>query len=136
MAVRSILFACNMNSVRSPMAEAIAKQLLGEDIRVDSCGVYEGIEDPFVAMVLKEKDIPAPAHTPQDFGQVNLADYDLVIALTAKAAGEARRLGAKVEFWETPNPTDVRGPEAALMDAYRAARDGLTQKITEHFVKR
>ncbi|MEM9423092.1 MAG: low molecular weight phosphatase family protein [Pseudomonadota bacterium] len=135
MAVRSILFACNMNSVRSPMAEVIARTLIGGEVAVDSCGVYEGVEDPFVGSVLKEKDFPPKEDGPKDFAEVELAEYDLVIALPEKAAGEARRLGAKVEYWDIPNPTDVRGPEAALMDAYRAARDLLIEKITERFVR-
>lgn len=117
------------------MAEALARHLLGPQVEVASCGVYEGMLDPFVPLVLKEKDVPAPIRPPQDFGQVNVNAFDVVIALTAKAAGEARRLGAKVDFWETPNPTDVRGSEAELMEAYRATRDLLEQKIMGQLAK-
>ena len=35
----AVLFACNRNSVRSPMAEGLLKHLLGHRVYVDSAGV-------------------------------------------------------------------------------------------------
>lgn len=127
--IRSILFACNMNSIRSPMAEALAKALLGEDVQVESCGVYEGILDPFVARVLEEEGLPIPERDPQTFAKVDVQRFDRVVALTPEAAAEARRLGGAVEFWETENPTDIRGDEATMMAAYRSAYESLKQRI-------
>ena len=131
--VRSILFACNMNSIRSPMAEALARAALGPRIRIESCGVYEGILDPFAAEVLEEIDVPRPERAPQDFAKVDAEDFDVVVTLTGEAAAEARRSGAKVEFWDTENPTDVRGDREAVLDAYRGVRDALREKIGARF---
>ncbi|MEM9233671.1 MAG: low molecular weight phosphatase family protein [Pseudomonadota bacterium] len=130
---KAILFACNMNSVRSPMAEALAKTLLGPGAHVESCGVYEGILDPFVARVLEEEGIPIPHRDPQTFAKVDVSQFDHVVALTPEAAAEARRAGAQVTFWETPNPTDIRGPEIEMLAAYRTCRNGLRAKIAEEF---
>lgn len=130
---RRLLFACNMNSVRSPMAEALARQLVGEDWVVESCGVYAGILDPFVARVLEEIDVPVPTRDPQTFSKMDLDKWDLVVALTPEAAAEARRLGGRVEFWETANPTDIRGNDEVMMDAYRATRDQLSARIRQAF---
>ena len=115
------------------MAEALAKRLLGPDVTVDSCGVYEGILDPVAAAVLKEEDIPIPTRQPQDFGKVQADRYDVVIALTPEAAAEARRQGGKVEFWSIENPTSVRGSEEEMMAAYRRTRDEIAQRIEERF---
>ncbi len=131
--IRAILFACNMNSVRSPMAEALARKLLRDRVRVDSCGVYEGILDPFAAEVLREADIPVPSRDPQDFSKVKTESYDLVIALTPEAAAEARRHDVRVEFWDTENPTNVRGSREAVLEAYRAVRDELDARIRARF---
>ena len=128
-----ILFACNMNSVRSPMAEALAREMLGPDIHVESCGVYEGILDPYVARVLDEAGIPVPSRDPQSFGRLDVNGFDVVVALTSKAAAEARKLGANVEFWDTANPTDIRDGEEQMLKAYRACRDELKAKIDERF---
>ena len=35
----AVLFACNFNRVRSPMAEALLKRALGDRVYVDSCGL-------------------------------------------------------------------------------------------------
>ena len=40
--LNSILFVCNINSIRSPMAEAILKVWFDKKIFVDSCGIREG----------------------------------------------------------------------------------------------
>ena len=38
----SVLFACSQNSVRSPMAEAMAKRLYGQSSYIDAVGVRTG----------------------------------------------------------------------------------------------
>lgn len=129
----SILFACNMNSVRSPMAEAVARHVLGEGANVTSCGVYKGAADPFVLDALKEAGIPPAPHEPQEFGECDPSEYDVVVALTPEAAAEARRLHANVEYWEVENPTDTRGSEYDLRAAYSRLRDDLAKRISERF---
>ena len=131
--VRSILFACNMNSVRSPMAEALARAALGPRVRVESCGVHAGILDPFAAEVLTERGLAAPERAPREFAEVRPEAFDLIVALTPEAAAEARRLGARVEFWDTENPTETRGPREELLTAYRGVRDQLAARIKARF---
>ncbi|MCQ8186527.1 arsenate-mycothiol transferase ArsC [Parvularcula maris] len=127
--MRSVLFACNMNSVRSPMAEAVARHILPEEIRVGSCGVYQGAPDPFVADALKEGGYgPAPEQS-RSFGACDIEKFDRVIALTPEAATEARKLHPKVAFWEVENPTDTYGSEVDLRAAYARLRDQLAERI-------
>src|SRR5690606_12178022 len=59
---RSILFMCRMNAVRSPMAEAIARSMLGPGIFIASAGIRPGARDPFVDATLAEKGLTAPPH--------------------------------------------------------------------------
>jgi protein-tyrosine-phosphatase len=40
-----VLFTCNFNRVRSPMAEALFKLMLGRDMFVDSCGLNHALAD-------------------------------------------------------------------------------------------
>ena len=51
---KAVLFACNMNAVRSPMAEAILSYLAGRRIYVESAGVRAGELDPFAITVMEE----------------------------------------------------------------------------------
>ncbi|GGY54676.1 arsenate-mycothiol transferase ArsC [Parvularcula lutaonensis] len=131
---RSVLFACNMNSVRSPMAEAVARKVLGPDFKVGSCGVYKGAIDPFVQDALREEGYQPNATEPREFGECDTNKYDVVIALTHEAASEARKVHPKVEFWEVENPTDTRGSEFDLRMAYARLRDDLAQKIRARFL--
>ncbi|MEM6912438.1 MAG: low molecular weight phosphatase family protein [Pseudomonadota bacterium] len=133
--VSSILFACNMNSVRSPMAEALARHLLSADVQVDSCGVYRGIKDPFVLASLEEEGVPPPPRDPREFNELDIENYDVIVALTPEAAAEARKLNSRVEFWEVDNPTDTRGSEAEIRSAYAQLRHQLIDKITDRFIR-
>jgi protein-tyrosine-phosphatase len=50
--VGAILFACNINAVRSAMAEAMVKVTFPKEIFVDSCGVAPGNPDGFAIAVI------------------------------------------------------------------------------------
>ncbi|MBB4659022.1 protein-tyrosine-phosphatase [Parvularcula dongshanensis] len=132
-APRSILFACNSNSVRSPMAEALARLRL-PGVRIESCGVSAGVLDPYAAKVLAERGVGDPPRAPRNFGDVRARDFDLVVALTPEAAAEARREGAEVEFWEAENPSETIGTEEEVLAAYRRVRDRLDERIDERLV--
>jgi protein-tyrosine-phosphatase len=134
--VKKVLFVCNLNSVRSPMAAAILARDGAASIVVDSAGVYEGGVDPFIAPVLEEIGVSLGDYEPKALSDVDVSDFDLVIALTPEAAAEARRLlpANRVEFWPTDNPSDVRGDDDALFDAYRAVRDELSARIRARFL--
>lgn len=132
---KSVLFVCNMNSVRSPMAAAILANEARGAVRVDSAGVYEGGLDPFVEGVLGEIGVSLGEYEPKAVSDIRLEGFDLVIALTPEAAAEIRRFlpRDRIEFWPIDNPSDVRGDRTALMDAYRAVRDDLRGRIRVRF---
>ena len=132
---QSILFACNMNSVRSPMAAALLRQFGKGDFSVDSAGVYEGGLDPFVEIVMQEKGVSMDDHEPKSLSEVDLSHFDVVVALTPEAAVEARRhLPRKsIEFWDTENPSDERGGRDAIIASYQRVRDSLEERIRRRF---
>lgn len=132
---KAVLFVCNMNSVRSPMAAAILAGEAGGSVRVDSAGVYEGGLDPFVESVLGEIGMSLGDYQPKAVSDIRLESFDLVIALTPEAAAEIRRFlpRDRIEFWPIENPSDVRGDQDALLDAYRSVRDELRARIRVRF---
>lgn len=131
----SILFACNMNSVRSPMATALLRLHGSGDFEVDSAGVYEGGLDPFVEIVMKELGVSMENHEPKKLDDIDMRKFDVVIALTPEAAIEARRHLPKegIEFWDVDNPSDERGGRAAILESYRRVRDDLSERIRRRF---
>lgn len=132
---QSVLFACNMNSVRSPMAASLLRLAAGDKLSVDSAGVYEGGLDPFVEIVMGELGVAMQSHEPKTLSEVDLKNFDVVIALTPEAAVEARRHvpRASIEFWDIENPSDERGGRDAIVGAYRQVRDALRKKLARRF---
>lgn len=131
----SVLFACNMNSVRSPMAAALLRRAAGSGLKVDSAGVYEGGLDPFVEIVMSELGVAMHDHEPKTLANVDLGAFDLIIALTPEAAIEARKAapGAAIEFWDIENPSEERGGRSAIVAAYARVRDDLGKKLARRF---
>ncbi|MEM9122790.1 MAG: low molecular weight phosphatase family protein, partial [Pseudomonadota bacterium] len=109
----AVLFACNFNAVRSPMAAAIMKHLYGQFVYVDSAGVRAGELDPFVVAVMEEIGIDVGGHRPRSFDQVEEGSFDLVISLTPEAQHKAveltRTMAVDIEYWPTIDPTAVHG---------------------------
>jgi len=135
----SVLFACTTNRVRSPMAEAIAKHLLGRRIFVDSVGVRpdEPEPDPFCQAVLDEIGLDLSRHRPKSFDELEDASFDLVISLTPEAQHQAveltRTMACEIEYWPTADPTLSEGNRETRLAAYREVRDSLMERIIARF---
>ena len=134
---QSILFVCNMNSVRSPMAAALLKRQADGGANVDSAGVYEGGLDPFVEIVMQELGVSLVNHEPKTLSNVKLDNVDVIVALTPEAAVEARRFlpREKIEFWDIENPSQERGGRDAILEAYRGVRDELKRRLHTRFAE-
>ena len=74
----AVLFACGMNSVRSPMAEALTEKLFPGQIYVRSAGVRSGKIDPFVDAVMAEMGVDMSRHQPKTFEDLDESGFDLV----------------------------------------------------------
>ncbi len=133
----AVLFACNRNSVRSPMAEGLLKHLLGHRIYVDSVGVRAGAIDPFVIEVMDELGIALSNHRGKDFERLEDTSYDLIVSLSPEAQHQAveltRTMACEVEFWNTFDPTLIEGNRETRVQAYREVRDTLKQRIEARF---
>jgi protein-tyrosine-phosphatase len=135
---KAVLFACSMNAVRSPMAEAILKHLAGRRVYVDSAGVRSGEFDPFVVAVMDEIGIDLGRHRPKTFDDLQDSSFDVVVSLAPEAHHRAlemtRTMAIEAEYWPTLDPTATMGSREQILDAYRAVRDGLFQRIKARFL--
>ncbi len=133
----AVLFSCTMNSVRSPMAEAILKHLLGHRIYVDSAGVRGGELDGFAIEVMDEIGIDISRHKAKTFDTLEDTSFDLIISLSPEAQHSAveltRTMACDVEFWNTFDPSIVEGNREVRLEAYRQVRDQLLKRITDRF---
>jgi protein-tyrosine-phosphatase len=140
---QAVLFACGLNAVRSPMAAALLKQMLGGSLYVGSAGVRKGELDPFAIAVMEEIGIDITSHGPITFEELEDLEglnFDLIVTLSPEAHHKAldltRTLATEVEYWPTHDPTAAEGNREQRLDAYRAVRDMLVHKIRERFVAR
>jgi protein-tyrosine-phosphatase len=139
----AVLFACNLNRVRSPMAEALLKRLLGDRVFVDSCGLRAAADgetggiDPLAEAVMAEIGCDLSGHLAKTFDTLNDDSFDLVISLTPQAQHRAvemtRGRAAEIEYWPIHDPTLHEGSRESRLEAYRQVRDALAARIAERF---
>jgi protein-tyrosine-phosphatase len=140
---QAVLFACGMNSVRSPMAASMLREMLPNAIYVGSAGVRKGELDPFAIEVMHEIGQDISSHKPLTFEELDEwegLNFDLIVTLSPEAHHKAleltRTLAADVEYWPTPDPVGIEGSRAQRLDAYREVRDGLMTRIARRFGRR
>jgi protein-tyrosine-phosphatase len=133
----SVLFACTLNSIRSPMAEAILKQAHGQRIFVDSVGLKADVIDPLAIEVMAEIGIDIHAHRPKSFDDLSDTSFDVIVTLSPEAQHRAvemtRIMACDVEYWQTFDPTALEGSREQRLAAYREVRDYLARRIRERF---
>lgn len=136
-AFQSVLFVCGRNSIRSPMAAALARQLFPNSLYVESAGVTHGEPDPFAQAALAEIGLTLEGHRPRAIDDLVDTNFDLVITLSPEAHHRALELtrtrAMDVEYWPTLDPTHARGSRQQIMDAYRNVRDSLAERLRLRF---
>ncbi len=133
----SVLFACSMNAIRSPMAAALMRQIHGKSIFVDSVGVRAAPVDPFAVAVMAEIGIDIAPHEPKSFEDLDDTSFDLVVTLSPDAHHAAVELtsasACDVEFWPVLNPVGEERSREEMLAVYRLVRDQLKKRILERF---
>ena len=134
----AVLFACNMNSIRSPMAEGILKFLHGDRIYIDSVGVRKIEINVFCITVMDEIGIDMSQHKPKSFDDLEDSFYDLVITLSPEAQHKAvemtRVMACEVVFWNTFDPSIIESEDReTMLNAFRTVRDQLMERLKDRF---
>ena len=139
----SVLFCCNHNAVRSPLAEGVMKMLFGQRAFVQSAGVRHDLEiDGFMVAAAAEIGVDLSRHQVRSLSEMeawgdDITAYDLIVALSPAAqrlALEQTRHGAvEVVYWPTLDPTGIGESREQRLDAYRQTRDQIVEHIRGHF---
>lgn len=139
----SVLFCCDFNAVRSPMAEGMMKQLYGHSIYVQSAGVKSDLEvDGFAIAVCQELGVELSRHQARSFDDMqewgdDLSGYDLVVCLSPASQRHAldftRFYHMDVEYWPVLDPTGLGEGREAKLAAYRQTRDQIRAKLLARF---
>ena len=140
---QSILFCCDHNAVRSPMAEGIMKKFYGTGTYVQSVGVMNDMEiDGFSIAVCQEMNVELSRHRSRSFDEMDewgddLGSFDLVIALSPASQRRALELTRfyhlDVEYWPILDPTGLGETRDAKLASYRQARDQIKERLIARF---
>jgi len=139
----SVLFCCDHNAVRSPMAEGILKKLVGQAVYVQSAGVRNDMEiDGFSIAVCEEIGVELSRHRARSFDEMeewgdDLSGFDLIIALSPASQRRALDLTRlhhlAVEYWPILDPTGLGQRREDKLAVYRQARDQIVARIRARF---
>lgn len=140
---QSVLFCCDYNAVRSPMAEGIMKMLYGADTYVQSAGVKSDLDiDGFSIAVCEEIGVELARHRSRSFDEMeqwgdDLGSFDLVIALSPASQRRAldltRVYHLDVVYWPIMDPTGLGETREAKLAAYRQSRDQILSHMIEQW---
>ena len=138
---QSILFCCDHNAVRSPMAEGIMKKLYGTGTYVQSVGVINDLEiDGFSIAVCDEIGVELSRHRSRSFDEMerwgdDLSSFDLIVALSPASQRRAleltRLFHLTVEYWPILDPTGIGETREMKLVSYRQTRDQILGKLRE-----
>ena len=138
---QSILFCCDHNAVRSPMAEGIMKKLYGTGTYVQSVGVINDLEiDGFSIAVCDEIGVELSRHKSRSFDEMerwgdDLSSFDLIVALSPASQRRALELTRLfhliVEYWPILDPTGIGETREMKLVSYRQTRDQILNKLRE-----
>lgn len=139
----SVLFCCDHNAVRSPMAEGLMKRLYGQRAYVQSAGVRNDMEiDGFSIAVCAEIGVELARHRSRSFEEMERLgedpdQFDLIVALSPASRDAAlaltRHSHVTVEFWPIADPSALGEGREARLSAYRRARDDIRGRMLDRF---
>jgi len=127
----SVLFLCVANSARSQMAEGLARDILGADVRVQSAGSTPTRVNPLAIRAMSELGIDLAEHRSKSVEDIEASTVDLVITLCAEEVcpvflGSAQRL-----HWtlQDPDRKDEELSDEERLAHFRTARDQIRGRL-------
>ncbi|WP_373353899.1 low molecular weight phosphatase family protein [Pseudoroseicyclus sp. CXY001] len=140
---QSVLFCCDHNAVRSPMAEGIMKKFYGTDCYIQSAGVRNDMEiDGFAISVCAEIGVALERHRSRSFEEMvqwgdDLTSFDLIVALTPASHRMAleltRVVHLEIEYWPILDPTGLGEGREERLASYRKTRDMIAERLQARF---
>lgn len=139
----SILFCCDHNAIRSPMAEGLMKKFYGRAAYVQSAGVHNDMEiDGFAIAVCQELGVELSRHRSRSFEEMqswgdDLGSFDLIVALTPASQRHAmeltRHAHLDIEYWPVMDPSGLAEGREAVLHKYRETRDQIRGRMIDRF---
>ena len=127
--MKNILFLCVYNSVRSQMAEGLARKILGPNYIIQSAGSQPAFVHPMALKALAEIDIDGQSQFSKSVQEIDLEKIDLIITLCTDEVcpvvpGQVQRL-----HWPLSDPTAPQADELDQLEQFRQVREQIKGRL-------
>lgn len=131
MQFHSVLFLCVANSARSQLAEALARRLFGDTVRVQSAGSAPTQVNPYAQRALAELGVGVEGLHIKHVDSIDPDSVDLVITLCAEESCPVFLGGARRLSWALPDPDRKHEPlsDEERLQHFRVAREAIAQRL-------
>lgn len=128
-----VLILCTGNSARSQMAEGLLRHDGGDAFAVASAGLEPSFVRPEAIEVMREAGIDITSYRSKSLDEFMDKSFDYVITVCDNANQQCPTFPGRSEriHWSIEDPAAVRGNEADRLEAFRAARDKLRERLGE-----
>jgi arsenate reductase (thioredoxin) len=124
-----LLFLCVANAARSQMAEALARSLYGDRVRVQSAGSMATRVHTDAVAVMAEKNIDISTAKSKAAGSIDPGSVDLVITLCAEEVCPIWPKRIEHLHWPLPDPAGA--PVEDRLARFRTTRDEIERRLRE-----
>ena len=130
---RRVMFVCTHNSARSQMAEGMLRAMGGDTFEVFSAGTEATGVRPEAIAVMDEIGIDISGHTSKSLAPFMGESFSWVITVCDEAAEACPTFpgAASMAHWSIPDPSAADGALDARLEAFRAARDTIADRVRQ-----
>jgi arsenate reductase len=130
-----VLFLCSRNSARSQMAEAILRREAGDRFEALSCGLRPQEIHPLTLRVLEEVGLDTSPLRSKDLGdflgKVSIHHAIIVCETANDHCPKLHPFALNLLYWPFPDPVAAEGTEDERLQAFRAVRDAIEERIQQ-----
>lgn len=129
--IRRVLVVCCGNTCRSPMAAGLLQQMLGKGVEVQSAGLdtAEGLPaSKHAVAAMRELGIDISAHRSREIINLDVAGFDVVVAMAPDIADRLRKAGFSANRIKQ---LDILDPYCQGLDVYRSAAKEIAIQLRE-----
>ena len=127
--LKHLLFLCVANSARSQMAEAIARHLGPQRLRVYSAGSQPARVNPLAVEAMAEIGIDISSQVAKGLDHIPLDRIDTVVTLCAEEICPTFPRPVQRIHWPLPDPARTGGSREVRLRRFRRARTDLRRHI-------